>query len=59
MSKQKTFGNPDLTQKLVARFGSSNETVKAKMRYSCEVKAFVDKIESASKKASKSKLVFG
>lgn len=59
MSKQKTFGNPDLTQKLVAKFGANDETIKTKMRYSGEVRAFVDKIESASKKASKSKLVFG
>jgi len=59
MNKQKTFGNPALTQKLVAKFGANKETVKTKMRYSKEVRNFVDKIESANKKTSKSELVFG
>jgi hypothetical protein len=59
MTKHVTFGNARLSEKMVTRFGSSHNTVEAEMRYSKEVQDFVRKVESASKEAKNSKLIFG
>ena len=59
MEKQATFGNADLAKKIASQFGTSQETVKAEMRYTKEVRTFIRKVEEAHKKAAESKLSFG
>lgn len=59
MGKQATFGNADLARKMASRFGTSQESVKAEMRYAKEVRLFLRKVEEAHEKAAESKLIFG
>ena len=59
MKKQSTFGNADLAKKMASQFGSSEETIKVKMRYVQEVQKFVKKVDEAHIKAEKSNLKFG
>ena len=59
MKKQATFGNADLAKKIASQFGTTQETVKAEMRYTEVVQAFIRKVEEAHKKAAESKLKFG
>lgn len=59
MTKHITFGNAHLSAKMVTKFGRGHDTVKAEMRYSKEVQDFVRKVDSASKEAKNSKLIFG
>ena len=59
MKKQGTFGNADLAKKIASQFGTTQETVKAEMRYTKEVQTFIRKVNEAHKKAAESKLKFG
>lgn len=59
MKKQATFGNADLARTMAAQFGTSQETVKVKMRYAKEIETFIRKVEEAHQKAADSELAFG
>ncbi len=59
MKKQATFGNADLAKKITSRFGTTQGTVKAEMRYTKVVQTFIRKVDEAHKKAAESKLKFG
>ena len=59
MEGQSTFGNANLAKKMASRFGTSQETVKVKMRYVREVQDFIRKVEEAHIKAEDSTLKFG
>ncbi|MBN1759791.1 MAG: hypothetical protein JW863_15800 [Chitinispirillaceae bacterium] len=58
MPPTKRFGNPQKAEKLVARFGTSDEPITVEMKYSQQVTDFLDKIEKAHSDAAKSTLVF-
>ncbi len=58
MKKTSTFGNAELAKKIISQFGTSQKSVKAKMRYNKEVQAFILRVEEAHKKAAKSELIF-
>ncbi|RJX20398.1 MAG: hypothetical protein C4575_06575 [Desulforudis sp.] len=58
MGKNATFGNADLAKKIASQFGTTQETVKAKMRYTKVVQDFIRKVDEAHKKAATSKLTF-
>ena len=59
MKKQGTFGNADLAKKIISRFGSNQDSVKAEMRYTKIVQTFIRKINNAHEKAAESKIKFG
>ncbi len=59
MEKQATFGNAELTKKMVSQFGQSCESVNVEMKYAKEVQIFIKKVEEAHQKAAQSVLVFG
>jgi pyrroline-5-carboxylate reductase len=59
MKKQGTFGNADLAKKIASQFGTTQEAVKAEMRYTKVVQTFIRKVDEAHKKAAESKLKFG
>ena len=59
MKKQGTFGSTDLAKKITSQFGTPQETVKAKMRFTKVVQTFVRKVDDAHKKAAGSNLKFG
>ncbi|ADH86510.1 hypothetical protein DaAHT2_1828 [Desulfurivibrio alkaliphilus AHT 2] len=59
MKTQGTFGNADLAKEIASQFGTTQETVKVKMRYTKEVRDFLNKIDEAHRKAAESELTFG
>lgn len=59
MKKHATFGNTDLAKKIASQFGTTQDSVKAEMRYTKVVQTFIRKVDEAHRKASKSKLAFG
>ncbi|MBW2522057.1 MAG: hypothetical protein JRD64_05090 [Deltaproteobacteria bacterium] len=59
MNQQNTFGNADLAKKIASRSGTTQQTVKVKMRYNGVVQKFILKIAQAHKKAAVSTLRFG
>ena len=58
-TKSGTFGHACLAKKVAARYGADQDVVRAKMRYTKVVRAFLQKIEDAHQKAAKSDLKFG
>jgi len=59
MKEQGTFGNSDLAKKIALKFGTTQETVKAEMRYTKVVQNFIRKVDEAHQKAAESTLKFG
>ncbi len=53
-----TFTSPQIAQEIARVFGSDVKTFSVEMKHRKEVGSFVRKIESAHKRAEKSKLVF-
>jgi len=54
----KDFEGSDLAKAAEKAFGCKAETFTVKMKYTCEVKNFLRKIEIAHRRAAKSKLLF-
>jgi pyrroline-5-carboxylate reductase len=59
MKEQGTFGNSDLAKKIASKFGTTQETVNAEMRYTKVVQTFIRKVDEAHRKAAESTLKFG
>jgi hypothetical protein len=58
MSFTVTFASPKITKEMQRLFGDRVETVTIPMRSCRDVPRFIQKVEEAHKKASKSRLVF-
>jgi hypothetical protein len=59
MEKPATFGNVELVQIMLSRFGEVQKPVKAEMSYAAEVESFLSKVDEAHRLAATSTLVFG
>lgn len=58
MSTGATFTSPQIAKEIARVFGTEAKTFSVEMKHLREVGNFVRKIESAHKRAEKSKLVF-
>ena len=53
------FTSPKIARSVAKVFGNETRTVEVRMRPNNDVSKFIQKVESAYKKTSKSRLVFG
>ncbi len=54
-----SYASPKIAKDLVKVFGNSTSAVKVTMRATKDVSHFIRKVESAQRKAAKSRLQFG
>lgn len=57
-TKTATFGNQNLSSKILSKFSSTSNPIKVDMKFSSQVHSYITKIESAHSKAAASKLLF-
>jgi hypothetical protein len=58
MANTPKFGCPELTQKMLEKFGDQAETIVVDMKYSLEIDAFLEMLQQAREDAAHSTLVF-